>query len=137
MTFVAYSPLGGGFLTGKLTQGKAEGTRLEAAYGAHFRAWYDRPQLHDAIRKLLEVIEPLGIRPTEAALRWLAYHSLLGESDGIILGATRKHQIPQNVADIEKGPLPEGVLKQITLIKEIIDSGDLDFTVDAAKMPKS
>lgn len=89
MTLNAYSPLGGGFLTGKLTTGNAEGTRLDSAYGQHFRNWYDHPEFHAALRKLMAAIEPLGIKPAEAALRWLAYHSALDEADGIVLGATK------------------------------------------------
>ncbi|KAI1139951.1 Aldo/keto reductase [Hypoxylon sp. FL0543] len=136
MTFNAYSPLGGGFLTGKLTQGKAEGTRLRSAYGAHFAAWYDKPEFHDAVRKLLEVIEPLGITPPEAALRWVAYHSALGENDGIILGATKLEQLKPNLVDIEKGPLPQEVVDVITDIGKTIDAmGGGDFEVKPSKLP--
>ncbi|KAI2632260.1 Aldo/keto reductase [Hypoxylon sp. NC1633] len=136
MMFKAYSPLGGGFLTGNLTRGTAEGTRLGSAYGAHFTAWYDKPEFHEAVRKLLEVIEPLGIKPSEAALRWIAYHSALGEKDGIILGATKAHQVRENLKDIEKGPLPQEVVEVITAIGEAIDAiGGGDFQLRPATLP--
>ncbi|KAI1206204.1 Aldo/keto reductase [Annulohypoxylon truncatum] len=136
MTFNGYSPLGGGFLTGKLTLGTAEGTRLRSAYGAHFAAWYDRPEFHDAVKKLLEVIEPLGIKPSEAALRWAAYHSALGEKDGIILGATKIEQLKQNLEDIEKGPLPQAVVDEIIVIGKTIDAmGTGNFDVKPANLP--
>ncbi|KAI1406943.1 Aldo/keto reductase [Hypoxylon sp. FL1857] len=136
MTFNAYSPLGGGFLTANLTLGKAEGTRLGSAYGAHFAAWYDKPEFHDVVRKLLQVIEPLGIKPAEAALRWLAYHSMLGEKDGIILGATKLEQLKPNLVDIEKGPLPQEVVDTITEIGKTIDAlGGGDFEVRPANLP--
>ncbi|XDG03177.1 hypothetical protein ABKA04_002792 [Annulohypoxylon sp. FPYF3050] len=136
MTFNAYSPLGGGFLTGKLTLGTAEGTRLRSAYGAHFAAWYDRPEFHDAVKKLLGVIEPLGIKPSEAALRWLAYHSDLGEKDGIILGATKTEQLKQNLEDIERGPLPQVVVDEISAIGETIEAlGGGNFEVKPAELP--
>ncbi|KAI1381586.1 Aldo/keto reductase [Hypoxylon crocopeplum] len=136
MAFIAYSPLGGGFLTGKLTQGTAEGTRLRSAYGAHFARWYDRPEFHDAVRKLLEVIEPLGIKPSEAALRWLAYHSALTESDGIILGATKTEQLAQNLRDVVKGPLPKEVVDVIAAIGDAIDAmGGGDFEVKPSQLP--
>lgn len=136
MTFNAYSPLGGGFLTGKLTLGTAEGTRLRSAYGAHFANWYDRPEFHDAVRRLLEIIEPLGIKPSEAALRWLAYHSDLGERDGIILGATKVEQLKQNLEDVEKGPLPREVVDVIAAIGKAVDEmGGGDFEVVPAKLP--
>ncbi|OTA53268.1 Aldo/keto reductase [Hypoxylon sp. EC38] len=136
MTFNAYSPLGGGFLTGKLTLGNAEGTRLRSAYGAHFAAWYDKPEFHDAIRKLLAVIEPLDIKPSEAALRWVTYHSVLDERDGVILGATKLEQLKSNLVDIEKGPLPQEVVDVITEIGKTIDAiGGGDFEVKPANLP--
>ncbi|KAI0851994.1 Aldo/keto reductase [Daldinia vernicosa] len=136
MTFNAYSPLGGGFLTGKLTLGTAEGTRLRSAYGAHFARWYDRPEFHNAVRKLLEAIEPLGIKPSEAALRWLAYHSVLGEKDGIILGATKVEQVKQNIEDIGRGPLPREIVGVIDAIGEAIDAlGGGDFEVRPTELP--
>ncbi|KAI1471745.1 Aldo/keto reductase [Daldinia caldariorum] len=136
MAFNAYSPLGGGFLTGKLTLGTAEGTRLASAYGAHFARWYDRPEFHGAVRKLLDAIAPRGIKPSEAALRWIAYHSALGEADGIILGATKVEQLKQNVEDIGKGPLPGEVMRVIGEIGETIDGlGGGDFEVRPAELP--
>ncbi|KAI0112825.1 Aldo/keto reductase [Hypoxylon sp. NC0597] len=136
MTFNAYSPLGGGFLTGKLTLGNAEGTRLRSAYGAHFAAWYDKPEFHDAVRKLLTVIEPLGIKPAEAALRWVTYHSTLDEKDGVILGASKLEQLKSNLVDIEKGPLPQEVVDVITEIGKTIDAiGGGDFEVKPANLP--
>ncbi|KAI2775933.1 Aldo/keto reductase [Daldinia loculata] len=136
MTFNAYSPLGGGFLTGKLTLGTAEGTRLRSAYGAHFARWYDRPEFHDAVRRLLEAIEPLGIKPSEAALRWLAYHSVLGEKDGIILGATKVEQLRQNIEDVSRGPLPREIVEVIDAIGETIDAlGGGDFEVRPTELP--
>ncbi|XXG96914.1 hypothetical protein Hte_003205 [Hypoxylon texense] len=136
MTFNAYSPLGGGFLTGNLTKGTAAGTRLTSAYGAHFARWYDRPAFHDAVRALLRAIEPLGIAPSEAALRWAAYHSALGEADGVILGASKVEQLRQNAADIEKGPLPREVVDVIADIGRTIDAlGGGNFEVDPASLP--
>ncbi|KAI1101801.1 Aldo/keto reductase [Jackrogersella minutella] len=136
MAFNAYSPLGGGFLTAKLTLGAADGTRLRSAYGAHFARWYDRPAFHDAVKRLLAAIEPLGIKPSEAALRWAAYHSALGEQDGIILGATKIEQLRQNLGDIGKGPLPSEVVDVIAAIGETLDDmGGGNFEVDPSSLP--
>ncbi|KAI1781268.1 Aldo/keto reductase [Hypoxylon cercidicola] len=136
MAFNAYSPLGGGFLTGNLTRGAAEGTRLRSAYGAHFARWYDRPAFHAAVRALLDAIEPLGIRPSEAALRWVAYHSALGDADGVILGATKAEHLGQNLRDIEKGPLPREVVDVIADIGRTIDAlGGGNFEVVPADLP--
>jgi aflatoxin B1 aldehyde reductase len=120
--FVAFSPLGGGFLTGKFTAGNAEGTRFGGPLGQRHRQVYDRPDFHNMINELKRIIEPLGISPTGAALRWLAYHSELNEGDGIILGASKIEQLTQNVKDIEQGPLPESVIVAIRAIKGAADA---------------
>lgn len=115
ISFNAYSPLAAGFLTGKATTGQAEGTRFDAAHplSPYIRAKYDRPQYHSSIEKLLAVLKPNNISPTEAALRWICYHSARGEGDGVILGASRLEQVKQNAEDVKKGPLPEAVVTEI------------------------
>lgn len=120
--FVAFSPLGGGFLTGKFTAGNAEGTRFGSPLGQRHRGVYDRPDFHKTVNELKRIIEPLGISPTGAALRWLAYHSELGEKDGIILGASKIEQLQQNVKDIKQGPLPESVVEAIRAIQGATDA---------------
>jgi len=47
---------------------------------------------------------------TEVALRWLYYHSMLNERDGIILGASSEAQMKQNMNDISNGPLPDVIV---------------------------
>lgn len=46
---------------------------------------------------------------TEVALRWLSRHSELkkGYGDAVIIGASSKEHIEQNLPDLEKGPLRE------------------------------
>ncbi|KAI1734952.1 Aldo/keto reductase [Xylaria scruposa] len=136
MSFNAYSPLGGGFLTGNLTTGNAAGTRLGRAYGAHFTKMYDHPEFHKEIRDLINVVEPLGIKPAEAALRWIAYHSVLNAADGIILGASKPDQLLANMEDIHKGPLPQVVVDEIVEIGRMVDKmGGGDFEIKPSKLP--
>ena len=122
MHFVANSPLAAGVLTGKLTAGTTEGTRFAKgnAVGEGLRGIFDKPEIHQAVGRLTTVLGPLGIGSVEAALRWLYYHSLLGEGDGIILGASRAEQIVQNVAAIRKGPLPEEVVQSVEDIWKVL-----------------
>ncbi|KAH8649823.1 putative aldo/keto reductase [Xylariales sp. PMI_506] len=136
IAFNAFSPLGGGFLTGKLTSGEAAGTRLGSAYGAHFRGWYDREEFHAAVHALQGVLAPLGISTVGAALRWIAYHSALQpDRDGIILGATKVEQIQSNVADIAAGPLPQVVIDEIKRIRVTVADLQDKFQVNPAALP--
>ncbi|KAJ5126682.1 hypothetical protein N7448_007461 [Penicillium atrosanguineum] len=124
IAFYAYSPLAGGFLTGRATRGDVEGTRYAAdnQIAKNMNAMYDKPDMHEAMTDLLDTIEPLQISGSEACLRWLYYHSILRESDGVILGASKVPQIVQNANDVSKGLLPLEVVHKIDTLWEKIRS---------------
>ena len=113
-----------GFLSGKLTAGNIEGTRFDQdnIVGHTLKQKYDKKELHDAIHSLNRILDPAGISIVEATLRWISYHSQLGPDDGIILGATKPHYIADNVASIEKGPLPEDVVAAIDKVWDALSS---------------
>ena len=129
MTFNAYSPLAGGFLTGKVTFSKdktdpsyqplPERTRWsgDSAFQP-YQAAFDHDHTHAAIKKLRSVCAEHGIGLTDASLRWLVYHSPLRETDGIILGATRESQIQGNVEAIKKGKLPAPVAMAVDKLQK-------------------
>ena len=106
------SPVAGGMLSGKLTAGNIEGTRFakDNMIGMFSKMAYDKPELHDAVRYVQELLEPTNITAIEAALRWISYHSMLGPDDSIILGASKAHYLKTNVEAIQKGPLPEEIV---------------------------
>jgi len=110
------SPLAGGFLTGKFTSGgDITGTRFDKGNksGAYHQGWYDKPVMHSAVKKLQGMIRPLNLTLAEVSLRWLIYHSVLGEEDGVILGGSKIEHIGGNVADIAKGPLEKAVVEAL------------------------
>ena len=72
---------------------------------------YDKETIHVAVKELYGVLQHRGIALAEASLRWLLYHSALGDEDGVILGATRTAQVEKNVSDIKKGPLAEDIVQ--------------------------
>ncbi|PVI05737.1 putative aldo/keto reductase [Periconia macrospinosa] len=121
MQFVAHSPNASGFLHGALTSGNVEGTRFaEGNIMSMDARRYDTQKHHDAIRFLDKTLSPLGIQKTEAALRWLAFHSQLGPEDAIIFGSSKIPQIKQNVAAIQKGPLPDEVVSALNGVWEAV-----------------
>ena len=69
--------------------------------------------MHEAVTKLQEFIKPLGLSLTEVSMRWLLFHSKLGEGDGVIIGGSRVEQIERNLSDVRKGRLPEGVVGMV------------------------
>lgn len=122
--YYAYSPLAGGFLTGKVTfatnaESELHRTRWNGA--STFKAYadrYDTQKMHDAVRALKKACDEEEVSLQEASLRWLIFHSKLGEGDAVILGAKKVSQLESNVRDARKGPLGdrlrldvEGMLK--------------------------
>ncbi|KAK3670979.1 hypothetical protein LTR78_009095 [Recurvomyces mirabilis] len=113
IAFNAYSPLGGGFLLGNFTtEGHQSGSRF-ATQGGMYNNFYDRPALHEAVAKLRAISEKSGLGMDELNLRWLKFHSILGDEDGMILGASKLPYIEKNHAQLSKGPLQESVAKQL------------------------
>ncbi|KAK5163450.1 uncharacterized protein LTR77_010632 [Saxophila tyrrhenica] len=117
MIFNAFSPLAGGFLLANFTaDGVQAGSRF--AQAANFRGWYDRPSMHEAVKRLRQMAAEAGVGMDELALRWIVYHSALSDKDGVILGASRIQQLENNLAQIKKGPLEEGVVQQLNELWE-------------------
>lgn len=81
---------------------------------------YRERYFKDSIFNALNVIEPVvqkhNLTLIETALRWVVHHSALrvfekdGGHDGIIIGVSSLQQLEANVADLEKGPLPDEVV---------------------------
>jgi len=107
--FVAFSPLASGFLTvgddGKPTNGV-----LDHYYGGE--------KFREAVERLKKTLKPLGLSATEAALRWIVYHSVLGDEDALILGASREEHIVNSMEIVKKGPLDEKVVQAVEQVWE-------------------
>ncbi|KAF7939834.1 hypothetical protein EAE99_001639 [Botrytis elliptica] len=119
------SALAAGFLTGNYSAGKSDGTRFSDNHplGKAFQNLYGAPKLQQAMKNLESTLAPLGISGREASLRWIYYHSKLGDGDGIILGASKISQIRENVQSISAGPLSEEVVQKIEGIWDLL-AGD-------------
>lgn len=112
--FVAFSPLAGGFLTEQGVRFK-EGNPVAAGY----RRWYIQPGMVAAVEKLTKVCAQYSLPLSEAALRWLAYHSALREEDGILIGASKVAQVENAVRAVAAGPLPAGLAEEMDLVWEL------------------
>ncbi|MCJ1310469.1 hypothetical protein MMC25_004133 [Agyrium rufum] len=111
--YYAFSPLAGGFLTGKVTRARDENndntlnrTRWKGGM-AQYPNTYDQPPMHDALRKLQAHCTERALTLTEVSLRWLVHHSALHADDAFIVGATRVEQLVNGVKEARKGPLDE------------------------------
>lgn len=77
-----------------------------------YQARYFKDKYFDAIEIIRPVAEKHNLTLLEVALRWMIHHSQLDYKvgDGVIIGCSSLAQLESNLADFEKGPLPEDVL---------------------------
>lgn len=86
------------------------------------------------------VVEKHNLTMIETALRWVVHHSKLkikDGNDGILIGVSSVEQLEDNLNNLEKGPLPDEVVKALDDAWQIskADSanywhGDLDYGYD-------
>lgn len=120
IAFYQYNPLAGGFLTDRYQREAGsieEGARFDPkrSQGVMYRSRYWNDTYFSALDKVRPVAKKLGLTTAEAALRWSSHHSLLSREagDAIIIGASSAKQLETNLADLEKGPLPEELVNAL------------------------
>jgi aryl-alcohol dehydrogenase-like predicted oxidoreductase len=92
---VAYSPLGGGVLTGKYRNDKTKNRRDEAWGGAGFQP-ENTPQRSAIIDTLIAIADEAGVSPGEIAVAWVAAKGSLP-----IIGPRTLAQLESNLAAAE------------------------------------
>ncbi|KAM0461917.1 hypothetical protein ACHAO4_001106 [Trichoderma viride] len=122
LEIVIFTPLGGGMLTGryKSADDEEQSGRFSnnSFLGPIFRQMYFNDALFKALDILRQAAERHSLTMPEVALRWVVHHSALrfakdGGNDGVIFGVSKIEQLHQNIADLEKGPLPEEVVQAL------------------------
>jgi len=117
---VVYNPVAGGIFSGKYKTSEMpnEGRFSDVgSNGKNYRTRYFKDATFDALRVIEPVVEKHNLTLIETALRWMVHHSKLNVKDnggdGIIVGVSSLKQLEGNLKDVEKGPLPEDVLKAL------------------------
>lgn len=110
IAFYAYSPLAGGYFSRPATDLRKPppGSRMDQM--AVFSAMYVNDLSLDIHEQLSKTCKEAGLSLKEATLRWIMHHSILGQEDGVILGASSTDQMEENINACEGGQLPEGVV---------------------------
>lgn len=111
--FYAFNPLAGGLLTGKHLDYDKEPepgrfSRLES-----YRNRYWKKSFFDAVNLITKACQEAGIKPAQAAYRWLTAHSCLDQKmgDAIIVGASSMAQFNANMQALGQPTLPTKVLE--------------------------
>lgn len=117
---VVYNPIAGGLFSGKIKSKDmtpAEGRFSDTAVsGKMYRGRYFRDSTFRALETIEKAVAAHGLSMIETALRWVVHHSALrvkDGNDGIIVGVSSRDQLEDNLNHLEKGPLPEGLLKSL------------------------
>jgi aflatoxin B1 aldehyde reductase len=117
---VVYNPIAGGLFSGKIKSKDmvpAEGRFSDtAASGKMYRNRYFKDSVFRALQIVEGAVDKAGLSMVETALRWCVHHSklnVLDGNDGIIIGVSSKEQLDENLTHLEKGPLPEEVVKAL------------------------
>lgn len=104
MSFLASHALASGFLTGNHVDSDGRPTGRFAKNSS-----YAAPEVATAMKDFVDGCQAADLPPVEVAIRWIAHHSTLSESDGIVLGASKLDQVGDTVTKIRKGRLSEEV----------------------------
>ncbi|KAL2850520.1 NADP-dependent oxidoreductase domain-containing protein [Aspergillus pseudodeflectus] len=123
IAFYAYSPIAGGFLTKdvKALVGGAEGRwNPQTPTGGLFNSLYTKPAMLEGLKLWGEIATDAGISKADLAYRWVAYHSILKEGDGLIFGARNGKQIQRTLEGLKNGPLSVDVVEKIARVWEVV-----------------
>ncbi|KAI4612789.1 uncharacterized protein J4E87_010052 [Alternaria ethzedia] len=120
---VIYNPLAGGLFSGKIKSKDIKpdegrfGTKADRV-GSMYRDRYFKDATFQALKIAEDAAQKHDLTLLEIALRWCVHHSELktrvkGGNDGVIIGVSSLKQLEGNLADLEKGPLPDDVVKAL------------------------
>ena len=111
INFYAFSPLAGGYFARTVEQLRNPAADHRMALFPVFKDIYVNAKSLEWLEELTVVCEANGTNPKQGVLRWFMHHSILGEQDGVILGASDEKQIEETLNACEMGPLPERVVQ--------------------------
>jgi len=121
--FYAYSPLGGGILTGKWKQSDVDDMANQpnsrffgsSPWNKIYRDRYWKTEYFEGIDKLKELLSEIytdrEVTVPEAAYRWLYHHSALKDNDAVIVGASSLKQLEQNLGYTDKEGLDPKIVE--------------------------
>lgn len=120
LDIVVYNPIAGGLFSGKVKSTDmvpAEGRFSDTAQsGKMYRNRYFKESTFKALQTIEAAVDKAGLTMIETALRWTVHHSALkikDGNDGIIIGVSSAAQLEDNLTNLEKGQLPDEVVKAL------------------------
>ncbi|KGO77324.1 Aldo/keto reductase [Penicillium italicum] len=127
ISFYAYSPIAGGFLTkdvATLVSGGEGRWDPNSALGGIYNALFNKPDMLKGLEQWENISKESGISKAELAYRWVAHNSALKEElgDGLVIGSRNVEQLNQTLAALSKGPLSAEIAEQIEQVWKIVEN---------------
>ncbi|EQL02061.1 aldo/keto reductase [Ophiocordyceps sinensis CO18] len=120
LDIVVYNPIAGGLFSGKVRSKDMvpESGRFsdKTPMGGMYRQRDFREGTFRSMQVIEAAVEKHGLSMIETALRWMVHHSKLQikeGADGILIGVSSVEQLEDNLENLEKGPLPEDVVRAL------------------------
>lgn len=125
MSFYAYSPIAGGFLTKTKSDIEAGAGRFDPKQGLGeiYHGMYARDSLLEALEKWQHIAEEEGVSKAELAYRWVTFNSPLKREygDAVIVGARTMDQAKETLQYVQNGPLSEKSVRAIDELWKTIE----------------
>ena len=101
---------------------------LQLTMSQMYRDRYFQDNTFSALQHIEPVVQKHNLTLIETALRWCMHHSILklnkdGGNDGVIIGVSSLKQLEGNLADCDKGPLPDEVVQALDEAWEVYMKG--------------
>ncbi|WGH93228.1 aldo/keto reductase [Auritidibacter ignavus] len=93
-----WSPLAGGILTGKYSQGAPSGSRGSSAEHSHLVATATAPDVAEKVARLGSLAEELQVTPAQLSLAWILHNPRVST---VITGASSVAQVQENMKALE------------------------------------
>ena len=121
LDIVVYNPIAGGLLSGKIKSKdivpeSGRFSTVAGGQGSNYRDRYFRESTFKSLQIIENAVEKHNLTMIETALRWVVHHSALkitNGNDGILIGISSIAQLENNLDNLEKGPLPDDVVKAL------------------------
>jgi aryl-alcohol dehydrogenase-like predicted oxidoreductase len=135
---VVWSPLAGGYLSGKYRpgQGSVEGARSAEKWA--FPSRYFHPQHETILTELLAVADELGQSPARVAIRWVLEQKMVTSA---IVGARNAAQLSDTMAATDL-TLPDAMLDRLNMVSALprrypraMENGMAERRDKAVRMP--
>lgn len=106
---ITYSPLAGGFLTGKYAEGVPAPTGTRGALYPRFWGRMNKPENYAVVEKFKVLADIAKMPLSQLALNWIAKNPTV---TSMIVGASRPEHVEENVRQLEEKP-PEEVMARL------------------------